>query len=163
MNLLDIYEYNQHFVAMMNIINNSRINNNTEGHKHHIIPKCWFKKHNIEIDNSETNTVYLLEEDHCRVHKLAALCIIGADMRSAMAFAVHRLHGSFRGMHHTKEARLKISKNNARVWKGKVPPAALMNKGRIFTEEHRKKLAEAHLGRTWKVIDGKRVFSKRVT
>lgn len=36
-----VFEYNQHFVAMMNIINAARLNTPKEGHKHHIIPKCW--------------------------------------------------------------------------------------------------------------------------
>lgn len=161
-NMLDVYEYNQHFVAMMNIINAARLNPPKEGHKHHIVPKCWYRLHNIPVDNSDDNLVLLTYEDHIKVHKLAILCAATIEMKYKMGFAVKRLlKGHFSGMHHTEESKKKISANNAHYWKGKVPPAALANKGRIFTEEHRRKLAEAHLGRTWKVVDGKRVFSKR--
>lgn len=41
--ILEVFEYNQHFVAMMNIINSARLCNNKVGHKHHIIPRSWFK------------------------------------------------------------------------------------------------------------------------
>lgn len=168
--ILNVFEYNQHFVAMMNVINAARINPPEGGHKHHIVPRCWFKKYNLQIDNSKDNLVLLSEDDHLKVHKLAALCIKGADMHCKMAYSVHRLHGSFRGMHHTEETKKKISNNNARYWKGKVPPAAIANKGRKFTEEHRRKLSEAakhrkgvlshtNKGMTWKLIDGKRVYS----
>lgn len=51
----EVFEYNQFFVAVMNIINFSRLCPPKEGHRHHIIPKCWFKLHNIPIDNSEDN------------------------------------------------------------------------------------------------------------
>lgn len=40
-NILEVFEYNQHFVAMMNVINSARLNPPNKGHKHHIIPKCW--------------------------------------------------------------------------------------------------------------------------
>lgn len=57
-----VFEYNQHFIAMMNIINVARLNPPESGHKHHIIPKCWFKMNNLPIDNSDDNLVLLTEE-----------------------------------------------------------------------------------------------------
>ena len=73
--LLECFEYNQHFVAMMNIINYARLTNK-EGkfEKHHIIPRCFYKTKGLEIDNSEYNLVKLTPEQHRKVHKLAALC-----------------------------------------------------------------------------------------
>ncbi len=107
--ITDVFDYNQHFVAMMNVINAARLNPPANGHKHHIIPKCWFVAHNMQVDNSDDNIVVLSPEDHCKVHKLAAHCIIGSDMKSKMGFACVFLHGSFAGMHHTEEAKKKIS------------------------------------------------------
>ena len=158
-NILNAYIYNQHFVAMMNIINKARLNPPTKGHNHHIIPKCWFKLHNLPVDNSKDNLVLLTEEDHQKVHRLCVLCVKDEPMKSKMIFAVHRLHGSMSGLHHTEDTKKKISTHNARYWKGKVPPASLANKGRILTEEHRTKLSEAHKGKSWKLVNGKRVYT----
>lgn len=91
MNILEVFEYNQHFVAMMNIINNARLNPPDKGHKHHIIPRCWFKLNNLSTDNSKDNLVLLTEEDHIKVHRLCILCAINPQFRGRMALAVHRL------------------------------------------------------------------------
>lgn len=132
-NILEVFEYNQHFVSMMNIINAARLNPPTKGHKHHIIPKCWFKMKNLDVDNSDDNLVLLTVDDHQKVHRLSAMCIIGSDMRSAMGYAVHTLHGSFIGMHHTEETKRKMSESH---------------KGKSHTVDTRKKLSEANKGKT---------------
>lgn len=133
MALTDVFTYNQHFVAMMNVINAARLNPPESGHKHHIIPKCWFKMNNLSIDNSKDNLVLLSYEDHVKVHKLAMLCAATPEMKSKMAFAVKRLlKGHFGGMHHTEESLIKMSEHH---------------KGKIFTEEHRRKLSKANSGK----------------
>lgn len=48
-----------------------------EKHKtqlHHIIEKCYYKKHNLKVDNSKENLVYLLYKDHVIAHYYLALC-----------------------------------------------------------------------------------------
>ena len=67
--ITQVFEYNQHFVAMMNIINAARLNPPSKGHKHHIIPRCWFKMNNLPVDNSKDNLVLLSYEDHVKAHK----------------------------------------------------------------------------------------------
>lgn len=132
-NILEVFEYNQHFVAMMNIINNARLNNIIDGHKHHIIPKCWFKWNNLPIDNSNTNLVKLTYEDHCKVHKLAYLCAKTTKMRSAMALAAHRLDKEIIGCPYifTEEHRMRISE---------------ANKGRKHSDEAKQHMSEGHKG-----------------
>ena len=135
-----VFEYNQHFVAMMNIINSSRLNPPTKGHRHHIIPKCWFKMNNLPIDNSDENMILLTKENHIKVHKLSVLCAATPEIKSKMGYAVHRLlNGNFSGIHHSEETRKKMSE---------------AHKGKHHTEESRKKMSEAHKGKeSW--IKGK--------
>lgn len=158
--ILEVFEYNQHFVAMMNIINSARLCNNKVGHKHHIIPRSWFKWKGLTVDNSEFNLILLTEEQHLLVHKLAALCIKDDIMISNMKRSIHMLHGgSMVGIHHTEESKRKMSEshkgqiawNKGLHWsdatkkkiseasKGRVPP----NKGKKASKELRRKLSEA--------------------
>ena len=90
-NILEVFDYNQHFVAMMNIINAARLNPPESGHKHHIIPRCWFKMNNLPVDNSKDNLVLLSVEDHIKVHRLSILCAATPQLKGRMALAVHRL------------------------------------------------------------------------
>ena len=171
----EIFTYNQHFVAMMNIINAARLNPPKEGHKHHIIPKCWFKMNNLPIDNSVDNLVLLTYEDHCKIHKLMYLCIKGNTMKSKMAFAAHILNkcGTFPGLYLTEEHRQKLSEAHKGIpgyWKGKKLyddtkiKLSKAHKGKKLSAEHKLKIGEAHKGRktslkgkTWELINGKRV------
>lgn len=163
-NLLEVYSYNQHFVAMMNVINMARLNPPIKGHKHHIIPRCWFKLKGIDIDNSKDNIVLLSEEDHIKVHKLAILCSKDDIMRSKQAFAVKRLlKGNFSGMKHTDESKaiIKEKRKNQIITEESKKKRSLTLKGRkkpIRTEEHKQHLREAAKGRHWKLVEGKRVW-----
>ena len=164
--ILAVFEYNQYFVAMMNIVNSARLNPPESGHKHHIIPRCWFKSHNIDIDNSNNNLVLLTYEDHCRVHKLMTLCAKDEDSRKRFIFAYTRVtNGSVLGLKHTAASKAKMSysashrKTQHRGWhlseeqcrhlsesmKGRIP----WNKGKtdIYSDETRMKMAEVNKGR----------------
>lgn len=179
--LSSVYEYNQHFVAMLNVINKAKLNPPMKGHKHHIIPKCWYKMNGLDVDNSEENLVLLTYEDHVKVHKLAILCGITPKFRSKLAFAFHKLtqgevydsslwtgenHPMF-GKKHTNFTKEKMSKSH---------------KNYIFTENHKKHLSECKIGKphpckmseenrernrnryknkTWKLVNGKRIWLER--
>lgn len=133
-----VYEYNQHFVAMMNVINAARLNPPVSGHKHHIIPKAYFKMHNMEVDNSESNLVLLSLEDHQKIHKLIVLCVKDPLLKSKMGFAVHRLGSRLPGqIHHSEHAKELLRK------------AATGNKnclGKKWTDAEKKKSSDAHKG-----------------
>ena len=132
MTLTDAFKYNQHFVAMMNIINMSRLNPPESGHKHHIIPKCWFKMNNLPIDNSKDNLVLLSYEDHCKVHKLMSMCSITEELRHKMICAYNML---------MKGTVLGISYKHTQDTKNKMSEA---HKGKHFSKETLNKMSEAH-------------------
>lgn len=168
MNILDAFEYNQHFVAMMNVINVARLNPPESGDKHHIIPKCWFRMNNLPIDNSKENLVLLSKEQHGKVHKLMSLCAKDEQLKKNMVLVAHlmglpatslkytptdetrkKMSEAQKGRTFSDESRRKMSE----AAKNKVLSAETRrkisesNKGRIVTEETRRKISEAQKGR----------------
>lgn len=128
--ITQVFEYNQHFVAMMNIINAAKLNPPKEGHRHHIIPRCWFKMNNLPVDNSKDNLVLLSYEDHVKVHKLAYLCALTRVFKGKLSYAYHRL---------TKG---EVLDND--LWKGKNNPRY----GKHLSDETKKKISESLNRRT---------------
>ena len=145
-----VFVYNQHFVAMLNIINAARLNPPAKGHKHHIIPRCWFKMNNLPVDNSADNLVLLTYEDHVKVHKLAIFCSYNSTFKAKMSFAYYRLareaSTSIIGIKFSDEHRRKISESN----KGKSH-----GKGIPKSEEWKKKVSEAMKGKARRWLTGK--------
>lgn len=151
MNILEVFEYNQHFVAMMNIINSARLNPPESGHKHHIIPRCFFKMNNLNVDNSDENLVLLSKEQHCKVHKLMSLCAKDEHLKRYMVLAAQFMGLPATSLKYTptEETRRKISEAHkglhlSEEHRRKISEA---NKGRIVTEETRRKISESQKGR----------------
>lgn len=185
-NMQKAFAYNQHFVAMLNVINAARLNPPESGHKHHIVPRCWFKMNNLPIDNSADNLVLLSYEDHTKVHKLAFLCAKAGKFKGKMAYAYHRLtkgelisNDCFRGeassrygVKISEETRKKMSESHkcltatddarkkmSESKKGENHPLF----GKHHSDDTKRKMSQAFIGRTWKIIDGKRKWiSKEV-
>lgn len=133
--ILDCFEYNQHFVAMLNIINSSKLNPPKEGHKHHIIPKSWFKMNGLEVDNSEENLVLLSKENHAKVHKLAMFCVKNNTMKAKMYFA-----SSMLGLTPKYKIKYKQSQESIEKMREKL-------KGRKLSQETIEKMREKLKGR----------------
>jgi len=147
-----IYEvFNQdskYYRQMMDVIVAAKVNPPKQGQVHHIVPRCWFKHYNLEIDNSISNTVLLTWEDHKLVHNLAYKCAKDKWFKSKLACAAHffgdtepviDLSGSnnpMYGKHLSEETKRKISE----ALKGK--PSGM--KGKRATEETKRKQSEAH-------------------
>lgn len=71
-----IFYDNDYFNKYIELINNNK-NRSKEVYKtnsHHIIPRSYFKRNNIDIDNSDNNTVNLLYKDHILAHYYFCLC-----------------------------------------------------------------------------------------
>lgn len=88
-----------------------------------------------------------LKENDCYYHRKAC------ELEFVTKSEHNQIHHS--GKHHTKETKRRMSGS----MKGK-------NKGKTLgpmSEEHRRKIGEAMKGKSWKLIDGKRVyFTKEV-
>ena len=162
-NILEVFEYNQHFVAMMNIINAARLNPPTKGHKHHIIPRCWFKMNNLPVDNSKDNLILLTLEDHIKVHKLASLCSVDTHIKYAMLSSigilsrgerplgihpseatkakirktVHEYYESNKDLHseRTKKGMERVDRDKLAYWKGKNRSEESINKTKISVRQ----------------------------
>lgn len=168
MNILEIYEYNQHFVAMMNVINAAKLNPPVKGHKHHIIPRCYFKMKNLEVDNSENNIVLLTYEDHCKVHKLAFLCAKDF-IKAKLCCAYHRLtkgevldysymkgkNNPFYGKKHTEDTLIKLRKPKSEHHREmiKLTHADVSGKNNPMYGK-----PSANRGKHWKLVNGKRTY-----
>ena len=166
MNIEEVFEYNQHFVAMMNIINLAKLTNKEGQFEiHHIIPRCYFYKHDLPVDNSDNNLVKLTVEQHRKVHKLAALCAT-EEMKSSLKYAANLMNresvvcenNPMYGCHHSTDTREKISAKVKRAYEegrlntqrenngmfGKKP----WNYGKQLSDESKKKISEAKKGCT---------------
>ena len=150
MNILDVFEYNQHFVAMMNIINMARLNPPESGDKHHIIPRCWFSMNNLPIDNSDANLVLLTKEQHGKIHKLMSLCAKDEQLKRNMIIAAQLMGLPATSMKYTptEETRRKISESmkgnhHSEDTCKKISEA---RKGKFLSEDTRKKISEAQKG-----------------
>lgn len=60
--------------------------------KHHIIPKCYYKLNNLEIDNSDSNCVNLLYKDHILAHYYLCLCVDNNNKKLIYYFYNSFLH-----------------------------------------------------------------------
>ena len=142
---VQLFEYNQHFVAMMNTINAARLNPPIKGHKHHIIPRCWFKMNNLDVDNSDDNLILLTVEDHIKVHKLITLCVKDSKFRGKMNYAYARL--TTNNADWTLNKGIGSSNYGKKFTEEHKKKLSISHKGIIFTEEHRKNLSKAMKGR----------------
>ena len=76
--LLDtvVFIDNEFLDLYVELINNNlnREHETYKTQKHHIIPKCYYKLLNLEVDNSKDNVVNLLYKDHVLAHYYIVKC-----------------------------------------------------------------------------------------
>ena len=72
--------------------------------KHHILPRIFYKRNKLPLDNSVDNLIELSYSDHCYAHWLLYYCTIGY-LKTASAVAVSYIQRTYR----------KITKNNIAV------------------------------------------------
>lgn len=92
---LDIFIYNEYFDKYIELIdlNKFRKYEKYKVQKHHIIPRCYFKLHNLEVDESSNNKVFLLHKDHVLAHYYLALCSKDKQFRYNNELAISKIFG----------------------------------------------------------------------
>lgn len=86
------YTDSPEFEKMMKIIINFQNNPimDFSAEKHHIVPRCYFKRNNLKIDNTKENLVTLPYWEHILVHYYSIECIKD-EFKTAMIMATSRL------------------------------------------------------------------------
>lgn len=126
--LEDVYNtQSKDFKKMMAIIDKCKSEPvlDMRAEKHHIIPKCYYKRNKLKIDNSKDNLILLPEWEHILVHYYSIGCI-KKEYKTAMIMATSRLINipgklSLKLLEENKEIILsirkqKISANGKRVY-----------------------------------------------
>ena len=155
----DIFIKNEYYYKYIDLIN-TNLSTNPEKcrtQKHHIIPRKFYYFLKKEIDNTDSNLVYLLYKDHILAHYYLALCTEGIYKKvneEALLFLINqkledidineldyyqelyedlcrRKSESLMGSVVSEETRRKLSE---------------INKGKIFSEETRNKISLALRG-----------------
>lgn len=100
--------------------------------------KCYYKRKACEL-------IFLTPEEHMRIHRKNSH--LSEETRNKISNSHKGLNTWSKGKVVSSETRRKI----AETLKGKM-------KGVKKSEEHRRKISELHKGKTWKIIEGKRVW-----
>lgn len=179
--ITDVFDIeSEYYKEMMNIIIYSKLNKPERGYVHHIIPRCYFRHYNIEIDNSISNTVLLTWENHKKVHNLAYKCAKHFWLKNKLACACYRFGDTEPKYIMTEETKRKMSESHKGHNISEETKKKISNtlKGHGASEDSRKKMSEKlkqyhqdqkvrekksllYKGKTWCIIDGKRVWRER--
>lgn len=118
--------YQKHYELLIESRKNRILNENEYYEEHHIIPKC------LGGSNEKDNLVKLTAREHFIAHQL--LWLATKNLKLAAAFIAMRWHQKLRNLN---------SKQFEQIRKVIALRCSIMFKGRIFTEEHKRKISES--------------------
>lgn len=86
---LNIVEDNEYLDKYCELVESNKETKYIKGktHKHHIIPKSYYKINNIDMNNSKDNLVNLLFKNHILAHYYLSLCSSNLDFKYANELA----------------------------------------------------------------------------
>ncbi len=160
--ILDCFDIeSEYYKEMMNIIIAAKVNPPEKGHVHHIIPRCYYKHYNLDVDDSISNTVLLTWEDHRKVHELAYKCAKEKWLKSKLAYASHwfgdtepviivsdetkrKISESHKGMKYSEETKRKISESRKSISYSEETCRKISEslKGKPRSDETKRKISE---------------------
>ena len=107
--------------------------------KHHIVPRSFYEKKHMSIDNSDDNLVALNLADHFLAHWYITKCCV-KKMQRSMEYAVVLM---------SNMVNCKTNREDTAIAKAVAFALSKVDKMKIpMSEEHRRKMSEAHIGRT---------------
>ena len=94
--LLNIVEDNEYLDKYVELIESNRKTKREKfkTQKHHIIPRYYYKKNNLEVNDSDSNCVNLLYKDHCLAHYYLCLCSVDKQFRYINYHAIEFVIGN---------------------------------------------------------------------
>lgn len=149
--IYEVFNMNsKYYRQMMDVIIAAKVNPPKQGQLHHIVPRCWFKHYNMEVDNSISNTVLLTWEDHKLVHNLAYKCVKESWLKAKLAYACHMFGDHAANYKHSKETKLAMSEARKGKKFSKETRIKMSNarKGWIYSEETKRKISESNKGKS---------------
>lgn len=132
-------------------------------HKHHIIPKSYYKLKNLPVDNSSENIVYLLAAEHVLAHYYIAHCAINEDFRyrNILAFTFMTSKKYF---NMEEQQLLESLPHFQKMYEEMCKQRGDNNRGRKQSEEVKARLKEINLKREYKQewVEANRVAQKKL-
>lgn len=105
--------------------------------RHHIIPVCYYKQFNLDVNNNETNLVNLLLADHLRAHCYLLLSSTDNLFKSNMFYAICFITGNTVS---TEDDVLKLLSEDFEMYQNAYEEGreASYEHNPMFNEEHKK-------------------------
>ena len=125
--------------------------------KHHIVPRSFYEKKHMSIDNSDDNLVALNLQDHFMAHWYITKCCV-QKMKRSMEYAVVLMSNMVNCKTNREDTAIAkaVAFALSKVDKMKIPMSEKTRRkiseaktGIIFTEEHRKKMSQANKGKIY--------------
>lgn len=132
------FDKNEYFEKYLDLLHTPQVSN-LPLHKHHIIPRVYFRLLNLAVDNSAENIVMLTPANHALAHYYLALCTKG-ELKYRLRACFIRMTGN---KHFCEELDLesleKLNELKAEFGRQRSERA----KGKKLTEEQKQKLSQA--------------------
>lgn len=147
---LNIVEDNEYLDKYCNLIESNKETQCIQGqtHRHHIIPKSYYKINNLDIDNSKDNLINLLFKDHVLAHYYLALCSNNLDFKYAneLAFSYLTNNDKYPIKDNEKDILMSLSYYQ-KLYEEGCKIRGRKNTGKKRTEEIRQKMSEWQKGK----------------
>lgn len=107
---LGIIDNNDYFEKYIRLIidNEQTKKQKYKTQQHHIIPKCYYKRNNLEVDNSSDNLINLLYKDHILAHYYLCMCVQDENIKHDCILAFTYLTDRIDSLKETAVHNLKI-------------------------------------------------------
>lgn len=146
----NIFNTNDYFKKYIALIDKNRFRKK-EKYKtnlHHIIPRSYYYRNNLQVDNSELNTVNLLYKDHILAHYYLCLCLSDNKLKWDSEYSIRFIlnNKNFKASdNYLQEKQLILSLDNYQeLYEDLKIHIGNVHKCKTLSKEHRKILSEVN-------------------